>query len=189
LKQKTPPAIMIISMVWIITVAGGFFMLTEYANRAGLVGEVTVHGPLSSSDHHQLSVFLHPECGCSKATLTELKKLLLLRGDELNTTIYFVQYKDWEEEQVKQSKLWQRARLLPHVRLMIDQEAAYSKSQGALTSGFSQLTTPEGHRVFNGGLTASRGHEGPNRGIYLLNQILDGKTLKNASSPVFGCAI
>jgi hypothetical protein len=59
----------------------------------------------------------------------------------------------------------------------------------ALASGLTVLYDREGRRVFSGGITASRGHEGDSFGRRRLLAILDGQPVDRDESPVFGCTL
>jgi hypothetical protein len=85
--------------------------------------------------------------------------------------------------------LAQRAAAVPGVTLVRDEGGREATRFRALASGLTVLYGPDGRRLFSGGITASRGHEGDSFGRRRLLAILDGHPADRDESPVFGCAL
>jgi len=85
--------------------------------------------------------------------------------------------------------LWKSAADIPGVRVHEDREGAYSKMFGAYTSGQTFLYDPAGRLLFNGGITASRGHSGDNAGRDGIISLLTGEALAHTVTPAFGCSL
>jgi hypothetical protein len=79
---------------------------------------------------------------------------------------------------------------LPNSSLFWDLNGVESKQFGAVTSGTVMLFCPNGKRVFAGGITTSRGHEGENDSEdELLAVLLDTSVTAHSVRPVFGCRL
>ncbi|HLN04418.1 MAG TPA: hypothetical protein VK335_34335 [Bryobacteraceae bacterium] len=92
--------------------------------------------------------------------------------------------KDWVR-----SDLWRAAESIPGAHAIEDRDGAWARRFGASTSGQTLLYNPRGHLVFNGGLTAARGHVGDNFGVDAVMALLRGDHPSHRSTPVFGCGL
>jgi hypothetical protein len=70
-----------------------------------------------------------------------------------------------------------------------DPEGAAALRFGASTSGQTLLYNDSGRLVFNGGITAARGHEGPNDGQDAVIALLQNRPPLHTATPVFGCSL
>jgi hypothetical protein len=70
-----------------------------------------------------------------------------------------------------------------------DREGADARLFGAFTSGQTFLYNPGGRLLFNGGITASRGHSGDNIGRDGIVALLHGGTFAQNVTPAFGCSL
>jgi hypothetical protein len=89
---------------------------------------------------------------------------------------------------------WIKGELLHSCRRMncqirTDPDGQLAASLGSLTSGGVVLYDAEGHLRYQGGITASRGHEGDNAGAQAIVQILQGRPAARKTMPVFGCPL
>jgi hypothetical protein len=139
-------------------------------------------------DRPTLLLFLHAHCPCSRATLSELQKLLTATHDKLEVTILFTippgTPPGWE-----QGELWNSARAIPGVRVVCDQNGAAARRFGVIGSGHALLYTPAGRLLFSGGITGSRGEEGDNAGEdAIADYVLRGHG-DITHTPVFGCSL
>ena len=57
------------------------------------------------------------------------------------------------------------------------------------TSGHVVLYDPQGQRLFDGGITASRGHAGDSPGLGALLALLHKQTSRQWHTAIFGCRI
>jgi hypothetical protein len=86
--------------------------------------------------------------------------------------------------------LWKNVeREIPGARRLWDDDGREAKRFGARTSGYTILYDSDGDRLFEGGVTGSRGHEGGNLGIDQLRASIDSGRPAPRASLVFGCAL
>ena len=132
-----------------------------------------------------LLVFVHPQCPCSRATLEELAGIMVLRPQvEGRVYIFEPAGAPWPK-----TDLYESAARIPGVRVLSDPNGAVARQFGARTSGQSLLYNAAGRLVFNGGITAGRGHVGANDGVDAVLALLNGAPPRQRSIPVFGCAL
>jgi hypothetical protein len=170
--------------VWLAAVTLGFTLMWRYAAAAGAPTSAPRRWPAATRlartpDAAQLLVFVHAECPCSRASLTELGHLLERKA--IPTTVVFAEPRD-------DSALHRQAERLG-VTLFDDNDGSESHRFGAETSGATLLYDRAGTLAFAGGLTASRGNEGSGLGVERLLLLVDGKIPDRADSPVFGCPL
>lgn len=185
-------------VVWAAIVCAGWVWMQRYGFE---VNSPSAHGfaevwPKDSTLTRNavtptLLVFMHPRCPCTRATLTELEKLLGRYTDEDNplqtiavSTVPITADAAWLD-----TVTTSRARLLPAAELFIDHDGREAERFGATTSGLVMLFDAEGNRKFAGGVTASRGHEGDNLGRSTLAKVLRGESVALPELPAFGCRL
>ncbi len=134
-----------------------------------------------------LILALHPQCSCSRATLHELRRVLDAAGAR-PPAVYILLFRpsrrpaEWRDEGVfSASSLPRNATVLP------DEDGQFAASLHADTSGEVVLYGGDDHLLFQGGVTASRGHEGPSAGSERLQATLRSGTAASGVSSVFGC--
>jgi len=141
------------------------------------------------SNRPELLVFVHPQCSCSFATLTELEKLSSRqRAGSAVPRITVLFYRPPNTEWAA-TPLWNKAQELPGARSMWDYGGREAARFGALTSGYTILYSSAGDLLFHGGVTGSRGHAGDNYGMDDLRASLDSGLRARRPSQVFGCAL
>ncbi|MBA2116445.1 hypothetical protein [Bremerella alba] len=181
----------IVVIVWVVLIGCAFTALLAYHNMPGQRSDEAMVWPANNAikldtQRANLLVFIHPQCPCSVATLNELTRIQSICGARLNTQVVFYSpiHEHWEDT----SKVRQ-ALAIPNVNITNDTDGKLAQQFGALTSGHSLLYTSDGRRVFSGGITPARGHEGENLGRNSIVQyVLDGKTSCDKTN-VFGCPI
>ena len=87
------------------------------------------------------------------------------------------------------SDLWRQAHSIPGVEVASDPLGATAALFGARTSGQVFLFGPDGRLLFEGGITAARGHEGDNAGARAVRDLVLEGSARIEQSPVFGCAL
>jgi hypothetical protein len=75
------------------------------------------------------------------------------------------------------------------VRIIDDVGGREAARYGIVTSGHVLLFDPSGARLFSGGITGSRAHEGDNDGAEAVVRLVMGSGPAVPAHPVFGCAV
>ncbi len=178
---------------WIVAVAGALWMLYRYELTPGTAREVARQWPKDASfglaeTRPTLVMFVHPRCPCSRATIEELNRLLVRRGDQVEALVVFVRPPDveagWER-----STLWREVAALPGVRTVCDEAGRDRTLFGASLSGETLLYDASGRLMFRGGITPSRGHVGDNAGVDALAARIKDPGLGFCATDVFGCRL
>lgn len=178
--------------LWAISVAGGMLALTSYSTAPGQQVNAARQRPASSalgfhSDVPTLFVFLHPRCSCSRATVSELSRLLAtnprcwVRGA--------VCFPGGVDDSWADTTLVTDMAQLSDVAPFADHHGRECHRFGARTSGHVMLYSRSGTLLFSGGITSGRGHEGDNPGLDQLRRALDGEVTNVTEFPVFGCPL
>jgi len=180
--------------LWIAAVAAGFGFLFKYkATPASGQGRPPEQWPTASAiprnpDGATLLMFVHPRCPCTQASISELARLLAAAPVHLSTEVIVAQ-PDGTPDGWTDTELVRRARAIPGVEVLRDGEGQEAARFRAVASGLAVLYDRNGRRVFSGGITSSRGHEGDSFGRRRLLAALSGRTADRDESPVFGCAL
>jgi hypothetical protein len=177
-------------VAWGLCVAIGGSTMIKYAWTPGRLAKPPMDWPRHTqfqlaSPKATLLVFIHPQCPCSRATLEELANILALR-QQVEGRVYFLEPAGtaWPK-----TDLYESALRIPGVRVRSDPNGAVARQFGARTSGQSLLYNAGGRLVFNGGITAGRGHAGANDGVDAVLALLNGIPPHRSYTPVFGCAL
>lgn len=190
-------SIWLAAMSWVAGVSVGVVALVRYnttpAQRAAALADwPDVRGFAPWFTHNTrgptLVVFAHPRCPCTRATLSELDRLLVVGHDKADVRVMF--YRPSEEDASwSRTALWERAESLRGVSVFDDVDGALARAFGAAASGHAMLFDVRGRLLFSGGLTGARGHEGNNPGAASVRAILAGGSVAQPGAPVFGCPI
>lgn len=131
---------------------------------------------------------IHPQCPCSRASIANLQHLLDHHKTNLACDLYV--YRP-EAKPLEWSDTWTvaQAKRLPSIRVFDDPDGAAAQRFGVQTSGGVVLYSQEGVAVYYGGVTPSRGHEGPNAGLQAIEDALAGRTTSVVSRPTYGCPL
>ena len=179
--------------IWLFVIILAMVGITEFSNTQGLVGTPPLVWPAKSAiqpnrQKATLVLFAHPHCPCTRATLGELELLLAGCPAVMTTHVVFTQPGGTSEDWVM-TDLWRKAESIPGVTVHRDTNGAEARRFNSETSGQTLLYDLDGHLLFQGGITVSRGHSGDNPGRTTLTALLRGKTSKSAQTPVFGCPL
>jgi hypothetical protein len=170
----------------------GVHRLAQYEGTPGQVSKPLdqwpADGPARNADGYTLTVFVHPECPCSLATLSSLDKIMGQSGGRARAYVFAAMPvgapADWHS-----AVLLEKARAIAGVTVVEDAKGHFCREFGAMTSGQTAMYDVSGSRVFFGGITDGRGHEGPNAGLSGVESILHGHSRTAAETPVFGCSL
>jgi hypothetical protein len=180
-------------MLWLLSAAGGFFVISNHQSAYGTVGVTPQHFPLNSQltldpARKTLIMFAHPQCPCTRASLEELNRLLARSQGKVAAQVWFFNPdtlpSDWARTGLRES-----AAAIPSVTVHEDRGGAKALLFGAKTSGYVLLYDTRGELLFKGGITGSRGHAGDNSGESAIVSLLAGKDVGVKETHVYGCAL
>jgi hypothetical protein len=179
--------------VWVPAVGFGIQTLLRYANTPGRPAIPPNRWPSAvpfppAKQRSTLVVFAHPQCPCSRATIEELARIVSCCSQKVEATVLFYAPSTMPRGWTK-TALWDSAVAIPGVRVLDDAEGNTARRFGVHTSGQTLLYDASRHLVFNGGITAFRGHSGDNDGRDEIIALLRGETPPRHGTPVFGCAL
>lgn len=178
--------------VWALTTGAGIRLLWAYENKPGPATTAPATWPTESkvrraTDRPTLIMLVHPRCPCSRASIGELARLMAQAQGRVTTYVLFVKpagtAADWEK-----TDLWRSAAGIPGVTVIVDDGTEASLFH-AVTSGQTSLYNVQGQLLFNGGITASRGHSGDNAGRTAIVSLLSAGDADTAETPTFGCPL
>jgi hypothetical protein len=183
----------LVVLLWIAASIAGFWLLNDYAAKKGAAGNPLPQWPHESaiqlSAHGAtLVIFAHPQCSCTRATLTELQRIMARCPNGLTPWIVFYQ-PDNAPAEWQHSSLLRSAEAIPGLHVMGDRNGAEAARFHAYTSGQAFLYNSQGNLLFSGGITGSRGHEGDNAGESAIEELVTAGTTGCRQAPVFGCPI
>jgi len=175
---------------WAVGVGVGVHWLWSYAQVPGSQGELSVWPTASqiepTKNQPMLLMFAHPRCPCTRASIRELERLMAKFPGQAATYLVFTEpdglADDWSWTQLEIGNL-------PGIRVLDDPGGREAKLFAAQTSGLTLLFSSQGELLFQGGITASRGHEGANDGIAALKRLINNQNSPVERTPVFGCPL
>lgn len=177
---------------WLVSTLAGVAWLSLYANRQGEIGRTAERWPADAGFARQparatLVVALHPGCGCSRATLEQLDRILAARPHALEIVALIARYDNLPAAADVLSDPLSRLRGIARV---VDDRAHLARRFGLLTSGHALLYDEAGRLRYSGGLTASRGHAGRSGGLDFMQAWIEGRPAPPLTTfPVFGCLL
>jgi hypothetical protein len=190
---KKNAAVLVALALWIPVVGFGIRTLWQYAGTPGRAATPPAVWPVHTltrpaPGRASLIIFVHPQCPCSRATMGELAWVMARCREKVGVSVWF--YAPAQEPgNWSRTELWRSAAAIPGVRVFEDRDGSEARRFGASTSGQALLYDSGGHLVFNGGITALRGHSGDNYGRDAIVSLVYGKTPIRQTTPVFGCSL
>lgn len=178
-------------VVWGLALLSGFLLLFAYKGTSTDLGYAAPSkfpaesSLLAAADKPTLLMFIHPRCACSRASLAELERVLLRVGEAAKT--YVVVHSDTDV--MIDTDITQKAAHLPNVVMVADAAGREAARFLASTSGHTLLYSAQGNLVFSGGLTNTRGHEGPSFGQEHLLSALSAQVSARKHAEIFGCSL
>lgn len=190
-KRDRDRVLFILAIVWGALVFAGLVLVWRYKLTPGATAQTPASWPVESrvmraTDRPTLVMVAHPRCDCTRASLSELERLLAQAGPaKPRTHVVFLRWVTTETETYK------RAQAMPGVEVFVDEGGEEARRFGATTSGETMLYDAAGHLVFHGGITSARGHEGASVGRSRILSFLQSTPEKTGlpSSPTFGCGL
>ena len=193
-KRLTPRVwVPVVGAVWLAGAAAGLWVLWRYDNTPGEAGRAPkdwpAHATLArAADRPTLVMLVHPQCTCTRASLSELAEALARARTPPRAYILFMKPAGvddgWE-----QTDLWRTAVALPGVTVVRDDEGQVARQFGAATSGQTMLYDARGALIFSGGITGARAHAGDNAGRQSLVALLNRESAPRTLTSVFGCSL
>lgn len=179
-------------ILWLLVVAMGMKALWDYAQAPGTAATPPAYWPGESkippgADRAMLIMFAHPHCPCSRASIRELELVIARLQGRLSAYVLF--YKPADSDDWEATDLYQSAKDIPGVEVLIDENGAEAHRFNVTTSGQVILYDVYGRLMFSGGITSSRGHSGDNAGRSAIVSLLTEGSAGQSESPVFGCSI
>jgi hypothetical protein len=185
-------------VAWILVIAYSWWTVTayEFTTEAADSGKVE-HWPSESgiaraADRATLLFFLHPKCPCTAASLAELERLLSAGSrspGSLPKTIIVATVPAGHSPDWLSTRTVVAAERLPAATLFVDERGTEARRFGAAASGTLMWFDEHGRRLYVGGITASRGHEGANVGRDRVADLLRGRLQRADGIPAFGCRL
>jgi hypothetical protein len=179
--------------VWLAVVIGGFVLLAQYKGTAGPIGEAGARWPegtfiTRSPERATLVMFAHPMCPCTRASVSVLRAMADdVRGRaDLHVVVVLP---EGSPEEWRNGDLVSAVRDITGARVWFDERGREAKRFGAQTSGDVSVYGIGGARLYHGGITPSRGHEGESAGRLAALAAANGKTTTPVTSKVFGCPL
>jgi hypothetical protein len=181
------------ALLWIAAAAGGSLYMFVYESRPAPRSAMAEVWPEQVGLERNVGGFslvmaVHPKCPCTRASVAELNTLMLGFGGRVRAIALVT--KPFELPDLwSESDVTARLHEIPNVEVVRDLGGAKSDEFGVRSSGQTLLYDASGQLVFDGGITAFRGHEGPSVGSEMLKQIVAGKAVGHRHSETFGCSL
>ena len=183
----------IVTLLWIAAIGAGMLVLLKHDYTPGITKTPAIHWPYDSqlrlaNSCPTLIMFAHPQCPCTRASITELARLIASCKTKFKAYVLLfeptVTPEGWDK-----TALWYSAKAIPGVTVLRDMDGIEAQRFHSTTSGQTMIYNPQGDLLFNGGITISRGHEGDNLGFDLAKLAINTSRSSNSQTPVFGCSI
>ena len=178
-------------VAWAAVVGVGLHLLLVYAYTPAGVTPAVDHWPASLASTAPTTVpllvmFVHPECPCSRASLSELAVVMASARGRLHARVYIERAPDVEDGR-KRTHLLSAAAAIPGVDVAFDPDGRVAILLHADVSGETHVYAANGRLIFRGGVTGARGHEGDNEGRRAVLALLTTPPEAVVTTPVFGC--
>jgi hypothetical protein len=178
--------------MWIAALTAGLGALAHYENRPGNIGASPTAWPSTSriarsNNSYTLVMLAHPHCPCTRASVNELAQIMAHVQGKVRAYVLFLKPRnsgsDWDDTDLRRS-----ASRIPNVTILNDVDGEEANRFGAETSGHTLVFDGDGKRIFSGGITGSRGHQGDNVGESAIVSLVNAQPALRSTS-VFGCSL
>lgn len=193
MSQTTRTTVVISFAIFLIAGAISFewWQNQKYQYTPGIECAVSCRWPTDSKlfrpfNKPCLVVFVHEECPCTRATLTELMKVATKCRDRVSIEIVFIDYE--LKSHAIRADLLRTAKEIPSARIL-SARPNEARLFGATTSGYVALYNQGGSLVYHGGITDGRGHEGDNLGEDSLVSWITKGIGPVHEQPTYGCEL
>lgn len=197
-RYSSRSALIAVAAVWACGITAGSWLMLRHEYGQGASAPAPERLPADSQlalpfrDRTlTLVVAVHPDCPCTGATLEQLDRFLTKNPQSAQVlALFWVEDSDSPPLALQRNPYWQRIGKMESATAAIDPQGARAAQFGALVSGAVAAYDQTGSLRFQGGLTSSRGHAGPSRGLNMLEAILrDEPTADTNNAPSFGCSL
>lgn len=185
---------LIVGVIWLLLACAGLAWVWSYATHAEARKAASHSWPTGCSSVRYdgspaLVMFLHPRCPCSRATLGELALIMAKTEEKVSAQVWFYRPQGAAEEWAH-TDLWRTAKAIPGLRVDEDEDGVEAAYFNATISGQTIVYSGKGKRLFDGGITAARGHSGDNAGHdAVMAALRSGEAPADTETPVFGCSL
>ena len=179
--------------LWACAVGAGFWIVTNDELLPARSAPAAIVWPAASNlreapDRFTLVAFFHPRCPCSRASLAELARIMEHHTDRVGGHVLFTVPPDagpeWTDTGMASS-----ATAIPGLVVANDVGGREASLFGAAASGHVLLYDAQGRLLFSGGVTAARGHFGPNPSSDRLIALITASVSAATATPVYGCPL
>lgn len=180
-------------VAWVAGVAWGLQKIQVYSATPGAASVAPTVWPGSAlvapvAGRDMLVMFIHPQCSCTRASLSELQTILdTARGAVVAWVVVLKPHgmgDDWTH-----SGTWDTASHMAGVTVVMDEDGSEAEIFGASTSGHTVVYDRAGKLIFTGGITRARGHVGDNAGRERVLSLVQTGTADGNTHEVFGCGL
>lgn len=180
-------------IVWLAIVGTGFSLLMNYENTPGKTLSLSQVWPEHSRiqpDKRKptLVMLVHPQCPCSRASVSELAELIDKFKGQVKVYMLFYKPSGFDANWGK-TDLWSSAKRIQGATLVEDINGEEAKRFHANISGQILFYNHRKQLLFNGGITSARGQTGESAGRAALEKLLTKGQPWHLELPVFGCPI
>lgn len=189
-SQRFRPWHGLLAATWLLIVVGGVLAVAKHSVTPGRSSTLAADWPLGDKlpldqSRPTLVMSVHAECPCSRASLAELDDIVSAHPGSLNVYVLIADAPSGESR--SKASLLALAASIQGAKIISDADGSLAEKLDAETSGQTFLFDTRGHLRFSGGITASRGHVGPNEGVSAIKSLLANTTATPPSTPVYGC--
>jgi hypothetical protein len=179
--------------LWVAMVAWGGRALWSFSTAPGAAATPPATWPAGSTIRRApglatIVMLAHPRCSCTRASLTELSKLMTSVAGRAEAHVLFMEPAEEGDSWVK-TDLYTQAEAVVGAHVHVDRDGREAARFAARTSGQTVVYDASGQLVFSGGITAFRGHPGDNAGRTRIATWLTQGRADSDTSLVFGCPL
>lgn len=139
------------------------------------------------TDAWSLVVAAHAKCPCTRATISELNRVLGRVHN--NVHVIALLFRPSSEKEWLHSDISNALAETPKTTIVDDMDGLQAAKFGATTSGEVFLYGPDGTLQFHGGITSARGHEGDSVGADSVVKLVNLQSSSVRQTPTFGCSL
>ncbi len=181
------------AVIWFAISVTAFWALTIRSYVPGAVATAPRVWPAATSltrDHAACTavVFVHPLCGCTRATLAEVARLTRQLGDD-SRWIIVVDANATSGLADLNTSVVRLARGISKAEVYLDFGGVETARFQARTSGEVQLFDTDGQLQFHGGVTPARGHEGVSVGRLAIADWVSRRQSPVVACNTYGCLL